>query len=284
MPDRIPLYYTFGNHMHWVDMEWLWGYDALPGSARDMLRLCEEAGVKGNMNFDGIGYEKLAAEAPETLIALREAVVAGTIEVVGASYGQPYGLFHGGESNVRQRVYGVRAVLRLLGVRPRSFWEEEFDFFPHARRGLRVRRTVLPVDLAHAAYTLRAASGGLVGRAGRQPAAGGDAQPAQPAPVARGFRWPARWPAATRDARARYRSVAGADALARLDVPLGAAAAQAARTAGAPWLRAAPGDARGVPGGRTRVRRSTPLYARRCVPRHEPGQERRPHAPPEPPG
>ena len=34
----------------------------------------------------------------------------GQIEVVGASYGQPYGLFHGGESNVRQRVYGVRAV------------------------------------------------------------------------------------------------------------------------------------------------------------------------------
>jgi alpha-mannosidase len=139
MPDtaRIPLYYTFGNHMHWVDMEWLWGYDALPGSARDMLHLCAEAGVKGNVNFDGVGYEKLAAEAPETLAALRAAVTDGTIEVVGASYGQPYGLFHGGESNVRQRVYGVRAVLRLLGVRPRSFWEEEFDFFPQLPQLLR---------------------------------------------------------------------------------------------------------------------------------------------------
>jgi alpha-mannosidase len=138
MPEtRTPLYYTFGNHMHWVDMEWLWGYDALPGSARDMLHLCAAAGVKGNMNFDGIGYEKLAAEAPETLAALRAAVAEGTIEVVGASYGQPYGLFHGGESNVRQRVYGVRTVLRLLGVRPRSFWEEEFDFFPQLPQLLR---------------------------------------------------------------------------------------------------------------------------------------------------
>ena len=27
-------------------------------------------------------------------------------------------------------VYGARAALRLLGVRPRTFWEEEFDFFP----------------------------------------------------------------------------------------------------------------------------------------------------------
>lgn len=29
---RIPLTYTFGNHMHRVDMEWLWGYHVLPGS------------------------------------------------------------------------------------------------------------------------------------------------------------------------------------------------------------------------------------------------------------
>jgi alpha-mannosidase len=127
---RLPLYYTFGNHMHWVDMEWLWGYHVLPDSVRDMLFFCAETGAKGNINFDGIGYEKLAVEAPEALQALKEAVQGGSIEVVGASYGQPYGLFHGGESNVRQRVYGVRTTHRLLGVRPRTFWEEEFDFFP----------------------------------------------------------------------------------------------------------------------------------------------------------
>ncbi len=131
------LYYTFGNHMHWVDMEWLWGYDVLPSSIRDMLHLCREAGVKGNVNFDAIGYEKLATEAPDALAELRTAVQEGMIEVVGASYGQPYGLFHGGESNIRQRVFGVRAVMRLLGVRPQTFWEEEFDFFPQLPQILR---------------------------------------------------------------------------------------------------------------------------------------------------
>jgi len=130
MPPRIPIRYTFGNHMHWVDMEWLWGYSVLPGSVRDMLRFCEETGAKGCVNFDGVGYEKLASEAPESLADLRASVQAGIVEPVGCSYGQPYGLFQGGESNVRQRVYGVRAVLRLLGARPRVFWEEEFDFFP----------------------------------------------------------------------------------------------------------------------------------------------------------
>lgn len=111
-------------------MEWLWGYHVLPGSVRDMLNFCQQTGARGNVNFDGVGYEKLAAEDPEALADLRHAVRKGIVEVVGASYGQPYGGLHGGESNVRQRVYGVRSVLRTLGVRPRAFWEEEFDFFP----------------------------------------------------------------------------------------------------------------------------------------------------------
>jgi REP element-mobilizing transposase RayT len=135
--EKTPLYYTFGNHMHWVDMQWLWGYHVLPGSVRDMLRFCREAGVKGNVNFDGIGYEKLAAEAPDAFAELRAAIWEGLIEPVGCSYGQPYGQFHGGESNVRQRVYGVRTVMRLFGLRPRAFWEEEFDFFSQLPQMLR---------------------------------------------------------------------------------------------------------------------------------------------------
>ncbi len=125
-----PLYFTFGNHAHWTDMQWLWGYDVLPSSVRDMLALCAATGARGNLDFDGIGYEKLAAENPEALVQLREAVAKGVVEPVGASYGQPNGLFHGGESNVRQRVYGARVVRRLVGVWPTAFWEEEFGVFP----------------------------------------------------------------------------------------------------------------------------------------------------------
>lgn len=137
MADPIPLYYTFGNHQHWVDMEWLWGYHVLPNSIRDMLKLCHEAGVKGCVNFDGIGYEKLASEDPEAFADLKQAVQEGTFEIVGGSYGQPYGLFHGGESNVRQRIFGARASKRLFGVPVQTFWEEEFDFFPQLPQILR---------------------------------------------------------------------------------------------------------------------------------------------------
>lgn len=134
---RRRLHFTFGNHMHWADMEWLWGYDVLPGCVQDMLELIDGTGVRGGVNFDAVGYERMAAECPEALESLKRAVADGRVEVVGGSYGQPYGHFHGGESNVRQLVYGVRAVQRQLGVRPRTFWEEEFWFHPQLPQMLR---------------------------------------------------------------------------------------------------------------------------------------------------
>lgn len=139
---KRPLYYTFGNHMHWVDMQWLWGYDVLPGCVDDMLALIEKTGARGNVNFDAVGYEKMAAECPEALNRLSIAISKGDIEPVGCSYGQPYGLFHGGESNIRQLTYGTRTTRRLLGVRPATFWEEEYYFFDQ-----------LPQMLSRSGYT-----------------------------------------------------------------------------------------------------------------------------------
>lgn len=123
-------WYTFGNHFHWVDMEWLWGYRALGDSVRDQLKFTDVTGAPGNINFDAVGYERLAAEDPDVIALLREALGTGRAEVVGSTYGQSYALFHHGESAVRQLTYGVRTTQRVLGVRPRSFWEEEFYFFP----------------------------------------------------------------------------------------------------------------------------------------------------------
>lgn len=134
---KRPLYYTFGNHMHWVDMQWLWGYDVLPGCVEDMRALIDATGARGNVNFDVVGYEKMAAESPQALAQLRQVVAQGGAEPVGCSYGQPYGLFHGGESNVRQFAFGVRSTQRLLGQRPRSFWEEEFYLFDQLPQILR---------------------------------------------------------------------------------------------------------------------------------------------------
>ncbi len=80
-----PVWYTFGNHFHWVDMQWLWGYGVLGASVRDMLAFTAATGARGNLNFDAVGYERMAAEEPEALAELRAAVAAGTVEIVGAA-------------------------------------------------------------------------------------------------------------------------------------------------------------------------------------------------------
>lgn len=123
-------WYTFGNHFHWVGMQWLWGTGILGRSVDDMLTFIDRTGSPGNINFDSNGYEHLASEDPAALAKLQTALYDGRVEVVGGTFGQPYGLFHHGESAVRQIAYGVRSSQRVLGVRPRSFWEEEFCFFP----------------------------------------------------------------------------------------------------------------------------------------------------------
>lgn len=130
-------WYTFGNHFHWVDMQWMWGNGVLARSIDDMLSFIDRTGAPGNLNFDGVGYEKLAAEEPAALSQLVAALEDGRVEVVGGTYGQPYAQFHHGESAVRQLSYGVRTAMRVLGVRPRAFWEEEFCFFPQLPQLLR---------------------------------------------------------------------------------------------------------------------------------------------------
>jgi len=134
---RRTVYYTFGNHKHWVDMVWNWGEFVLPASVRDMLYLMDETGAKGNVNFDVVGFEQLAITDPEAFDALKQAIHQGRAEIAGASYGQPYGLFCGGEANVRQLVMGVLVCEKLFGVRPVTWWEEEFDFFPQLPQILR---------------------------------------------------------------------------------------------------------------------------------------------------
>jgi alpha-mannosidase len=127
---RRPLYYTFGVHTHWFGPPWAAGAGALVSSVESLLEWVSTTGLRGNLEIDALGLERLVGERPAVFAALVRAVASGQVELVGGTWGQPCGVLHGGESNVRQRVYGARAQRRLVGVWPRSFWTEELDFFP----------------------------------------------------------------------------------------------------------------------------------------------------------
>lgn len=113
-------------------MVWEWGEDTLAVSIRSLRRVLEETSLVAGLNFDGRGLEHLATHDSECLAWMREACSGAfkKLEIWGGTYTQPYGHMIGHESNVRQRVWGVRAFERLLGERPTVFAEEEFDVFP----------------------------------------------------------------------------------------------------------------------------------------------------------
>jgi len=121
---------TWGNHMHWIGCGWGPNGDDVLASSVDLTGRMLGFGAAGGVNFDLVGVERMATERPATLEKLKQLLQGDRLEVVGGTYGQPLGGFHGAESNVRQLQWGVRVCERTLGVRPKCFWEEEFYFFP----------------------------------------------------------------------------------------------------------------------------------------------------------
>ena len=121
---------TLAHHAHGVGWTWLWGPGALARALGDLLAGLPQGGVRINLDCDTAALEQLAIEEPQCLERLRRALAEGELEFVGGTYGQPIGLFHGGESQLRQRQLGLRVARRLLGVWPRSAWTGTFEFFP----------------------------------------------------------------------------------------------------------------------------------------------------------
>lgn len=144
---------TVAHHAHGVGWTWLWGPATLARSLGELLTLLRGGSLRINLDCDGVGLEQLAVEAPEVLDELRRAVAARSLEIVGGSYGQPIGLFHGGESNLRQRLLGLRVARRLIGVWPQHSWTGTFEFFPQLPQllsgcGYRGACLLAPVDRA----------------------------------------------------------------------------------------------------------------------------------------
>lgn len=127
-----PLSYSFCDPTQWVGGHGAHGVAALAGSLGATLAFARSSGARGGISTEPAGCERLAAQAPECFAALREAIASGAVEIVGGAYARPTALLHGGESNVRQLVLGVRAVRRLFGAWPRCAWDSSFSFFPQA--------------------------------------------------------------------------------------------------------------------------------------------------------
>jgi len=125
MPTDRHQHYTFRTICTGSIYRWLWGCRVLPDSVARRTT-CTETGARGNINFDAVGYEKMAVEAPRRTDELRARSPWGRSKSLGASTGSLMARFSRRRSPVvsaipmtshRPRLLGTSA--RLLGRRVR---------------------------------------------------------------------------------------------------------------------------------------------------------------------
>ncbi|MBK8179923.1 MAG: hypothetical protein IPK67_13785 [Planctomycetes bacterium] len=114
---------VLGVHAHWTGAQWNSVEDVLDRALTLALEVSRRHGAACALDFDARGLEEIAGRSPRVLERLRAALESRRVEWVGGSYAQPVSGLCLGESPLRQRVQGQRAVERLLGLRPTVLWE-----------------------------------------------------------------------------------------------------------------------------------------------------------------
>lgn len=92
---------------------------------RALGELKSQPSLKLNFEVSGCELESLAKRYPTVLSGLRAAVVDGRVEVVGGDFSQAHHHVLSGESSLRQYVYGVETIERLLGCSPVVAFHQE---------------------------------------------------------------------------------------------------------------------------------------------------------------
>jgi alpha-mannosidase len=119
-----PLYVLTYDHGGLV----LWGHDHFAAKLREAVQWLERyPGFRIGLDNEAWTYDELAATDRPLLAELREdlARYRGRLGIGTATYGQPLSTFIGGESNVRQVAYALRADREHLGVTPSVYLMSE---------------------------------------------------------------------------------------------------------------------------------------------------------------
>jgi hypothetical protein len=118
------------NHWSYIGIGWQLGLESSALAVTDALEMADrEPGVKTALNLDAYAYEQLAEKFPEIVQKLKKHLNAGTIELIGGTFSQPMSHI-GGESTIRQLVYGREAIRKVLGYEVVTFLEEEECLHP----------------------------------------------------------------------------------------------------------------------------------------------------------
>lgn len=119
------------NHWSYTGIGWQLGLESCVQSVEDSLNLSDRPPhIKVCLNLDAQAYRLIRIHFPETADRLQQYLKQGKVELVGGTFGQPMGSMVGNESNIRQILYGRKAIQQALDYEIHSFLEEEEFTFP----------------------------------------------------------------------------------------------------------------------------------------------------------
>jgi alpha-mannosidase len=117
---------TICNHWSYIGIGWQLGLESCVLSVTDAMEMADRPPhAKTCLNLDARAYEFMAEQFPEVTARLKLYLAAGRVELIGGTYGQPMGTTIGGESNIRQIVFGREVIRRALDYDLVTFLEEE---------------------------------------------------------------------------------------------------------------------------------------------------------------
>ena len=65
-------WYTFGNHFHWVDMQWLWGYRVLTAGDAELFQAYRDAlRARNLLDYDDLESLDEFTTSCDSLVRLR---------------------------------------------------------------------------------------------------------------------------------------------------------------------------------------------------------------------
>jgi len=144
-------YFTIVNHWHQSGVGWYFregsvgkkhykqAFSIFYGVQKTIDMLRQFPWLTICLEFDSHAFEAIQDEDPDFVQnILRPMVSSGRIDIIGATYSQPYESVVGWQSNVRQFLEGRAIVREALGKTIDSFLAEEISFHPQMPQLLRL--------------------------------------------------------------------------------------------------------------------------------------------------
>jgi hypothetical protein len=144
-------YFTIVNHWHQTGVGWYFregfvgkkhykqAFSTFYGVQKTIDMIRQFPWLTICLEFDSHAFEAIQDEDPDFVQNIfRPLVLSGQIDIIGATYSQPYESLVGWQSNVRQFIEGRAIVREVLGKSVDSFLAEEISFHPQMPQLLRL--------------------------------------------------------------------------------------------------------------------------------------------------